>query len=153
MDIYVLECNMNDGGSPTSTIDSLLGETRRRTNTSNIANSDRDNDVGEQPLIGSRVAVDRGSVTHFGTIFSSAIVEERKHYEIVYNDTSTEEVDSLESSRLQELYINQIDNDTVGQQKQRTRSTPNDEYVGTRVSFSCSGVAFYGTVKRCFLGD
>ena len=49
MNIYVPECNMNDGGSPTSTIDSPLGETRRQTNTSNITNnySDSDNDVGE----------------------------------------------------------------------------------------------------------
>ena len=92
-----------------------MGGTRRRTHTSNITNNDsdseRDNDVGEKPLIGSRVTVLWGSVTHFGTIFSSAMVEGRKHYEIVYDDRSIEEVDLLELSRLQELYINKIDND------------------------------------------
>ena len=28
-----------------------------------------------------------------------------------------------------------------------------DDYVGTRVAFKYSGIAFYGTVKRCFLND
>ena len=59
----------------------------------------------------------------------------------------------LELSRLQELYINKIDNDAVGQQKQKARSALDNEYVGTRVSFSCSSVAFYGTVKCYFLDD
>ena len=44
-----------------------------------------------------------------------------------------------------------MNNDAVGNQKQKSRSTPDDEYVGTRVPFMCEGVAFYGTVRRCFL--
>ena len=28
-----------------------------------------------------------------------------------------------------------------------------DDYVGTRITFKCSGIVFYGTVKRCFVGD
>ena len=52
------------GASPTSTIDSPLGETRRWTH-SNLTNNDSDSesekDVGEKSLIGSRVAVKRGT--------------------------------------------------------------------------------------------
>ena len=71
-DIYVPENNV---GSPTSTIaDSPLAATTTRTNTSNITNNDSDsesdNDISEKPLIGSRVAVLRGSVTHFGKVIS-----------------------------------------------------------------------------------
>ena len=73
-DIYIPESNMNDGSSPTSSMDSPLVGARRRTHTSKITNNDSDsesdNDVGEKPLIGSRVAVLWRSVTHFGTIIS-----------------------------------------------------------------------------------
>ena len=34
-----------------------------------------------------------------------------------------------------------------------TRRTLDNDYVGTRVVFSCTGITFYGTVKRCFLGN
>ena len=84
---------------------------------------------------------------------SCAMVEGRNHYCLEYDDRSIEEVDSMELSRLQELYIKKINNDVVGQQKQKSRSTPNNEFVGIRVSFLCEGVAFYGTVKRCFVSD
>ena len=33
------------------------------------------------------------------------------------------------------------------------RTLVNDNYVGTRVVFLCSGIVFYGTVKGCFVGD
>ena len=67
--------NMNNIGSFMSTIaDSPLAATTLRTNTSNITNNDSDsesdNDVGEKPLIGSRVAVLRGSVIQFEKIIS-----------------------------------------------------------------------------------
>ena len=39
----------------------------------------------------------------------------------------------MELSRLQELYIKEINNDAVGQQKQKAQSTPDNKYVGTRV--------------------
>ena len=155
-DIYV--SNMNNVGSPTSTIaDSPLAATTTRTNTSNTTNNDSDsesdNDVGEKPLIGSRVAVLWESVIHFGRIISCAMVKGRKHYCIEYDDRSIKEVDSMELSRLQELYIKEINNDAVGQQKQKSQSTPDIEFVGIRVSFMCEDVAFYGTVKRCFVSD
>ena len=61
--------NMNNVGSPTSSIDSPLGATQRQTHTSNITNndsdSDDDNDVVDKPLIHSRVAVLRESAIHF----------------------------------------------------------------------------------------
>ena len=152
-DIYI----PGDGGSLTSTIDSPLGGTRRQTHTSNITNNDSDsksdNNVGEKPLIGSRVAVLRGIVIHFGKIISWAMVEDRKHYCIKHDDRSIENVNSMELSRLQELYIQEMNNDAVGQQKQKARSQPDNENVGTRVSFICVGVVFYVTVKRCFLND
>ena len=66
-------CIPDDGASPTSTIDSPLGGTQRQTHTSNITNNDSnsesDNDVGEKPLIGSRVTLLRGSVIHLGKNF------------------------------------------------------------------------------------
>ena len=34
-----------------------------------------------------------------------------------------------------------------------TDTTLDDEYVGTWVAFLCTGLTFYGTVKRCFLGN
>ena len=142
---------MNDSGSPTLSIDSPLGGTRRQTHTSNITNNDSDsesdNDVDEKPLIGSCVAVLWESVIHFGKIISCAMVEGRKHYCIKYDDRSIEEVDLMELSRLKELYIKNINNDAVSQQKQKARSSPNDEYVGARVSFMCEVVVFNGTVK------
>ena len=46
-----------------------------------------------------------------------------------------------------------MNNDTVGHQKQKSQSTQDDEYVGTRVSFMCERIAFYGTVQRCSLSD
>ena len=141
------------GASPMSTIDSPLGETRRQTH-SNLTNNDSDSDsekgVGEKSLIGSRVAVLCGTVIHFGKIISWTMVEDRKHYCIEYDDRSIGNVNLMELSRLQELYIQEINNDSVGQQKQKARSTPDDEYVDTRVSFTCERVVFYGTVKRCF---
>ena len=45
------------------------------------------------------------------------MVEGRKYYCIEYDDRSIEEVDSMELSRLQELYIKEINNNAVGQQK------------------------------------
>ena len=114
-------------------------------------NSNSDKDVSEQSLIGSRVALMRKSVTHFGTILSSCTVEGMTHYKIVYDDKFQEEADLLELSRHQELYYIEVENDVVGQQKQKVRSTHNDEYVGTRVVFWYTGLTFYGIVKRCFL--
>ena len=95
----------------------------------------------------------RKSVTHFGTILSSRIVKGRMHYEIIYDANFQEEVDSIELSRRQELYYKERDNNVVGQQKQKVRSTLVNEYVGTQVAFLHYGVAFYGTVKRCFRGS
>ena len=46
-----------------------------------------------------------------------------------------------------------MNNDVVGQQKTKSQSTEDDEFVGSCVSFSCGGLAFYGTVKRCFMND
>ena len=46
-----------------------------------------------------------------------------------------------------------MNNDTIGQQKKKSQSTQDNEFVGTRVSFVCEGVVFYGTVKRCFMND
>ena len=148
---------MNNVGSPTLSIDSPLGGTQRQTHTTNITNNDSDSksdkDVVEKPLIGSCVAVLWESAIHFGTIISCAMVEGRNHYCIEYDDRTIVEVDTIELSRLQELYIKEMNNDAVGQQKQKSQSTQNDEFVGTRVSFSCEGVAFYGTVKRCSVSD
>ena len=78
----------------------------------------------------------RKSVIHFGTILSSRIVEITTRYEIVYNDTFQAEVDLMEFPRRQELYYKERENDVVGQQKQKARSTLGNEYVGTRVAFS-----------------
>ena len=156
---------MNNDGSPTSPIDSSLATIRRQTNTSNSDsgnnnisnnnnnNSNSNNDVCEKTLIGSWVAGVRKSVTHFWTILSSRIVEERTRYEIVYDDTFQEEIDSLELSRRQKLYYKERDNDVVGQQKKKARSTLDDKYVGIRVAFWHTGLAFYCTMKRCFLGS
>ena len=118
-DIYV--SNMNNVGSPMSTLYSPVAVTRTQTNTSNInSNSDnnRDNDVCEQTLTGTQVTGRRKSVTHFGSILSSRIVEGRTHYEILYDDKFQEEVDSIELSRRQELYYKEGENDVVRQQKQ-----------------------------------
>ena len=95
----------------------------------------------------------RKSVTHFGTILSSCIVEGRTHFKIVYNDRFQKELDSIELSRRQYLYYKEGDNNIVGQQKQKVRATLDDNYVGTRGAFQHYGVAFYGTVKRCFVGS
>ena len=95
----------------------------------------------------------RESVTHFGNFLSFRIVEGRRRYEIVYNDTFQEEIDLIELSRRQELYYKEGDNDVVGQQKEKVGSTLDDDYVGTRVVFLHYCVAFYGTVKCCFRGS
>ena len=167
--------SINNVGSPTSTIgDSPLAATRTRTNTSRVAidsESDNDNDNSHKhTLIGSRVAVERELVTHFGTILSSGIVEGRTRYKIVYDDQfDEEEVNAIDLSRRQELYIKERLNDVVGQQKQKARAKVddvvddnddnyleieiNDPYVGTRVAFMHMCVAFYGTVKKCFVGS
>ena len=131
----------------------IKGDTNNSTSniTNNNSDSESDNDVGEKSLIRSCVTVIQGSVIHFGKIISCAMVEGKKHYCIEYDDRSIEEIDVMELSRLQELFIKEINNDTVGQQKQKTQSTPDNEYVSTWVSFMCEGVAFYGMVKRCFL--
>ena len=148
---------MNNIGSPTLSIDSPLGGTQKQTHTSNITSnigdSESDKDVVEKPLIGSRVAVLWESAIHFGTIISCATVERRKHYCIKYDDRTIEQVDTMELSRLQQLYIKEINNNAVGQQKQKSQSKQDGEFVGIRVSFMCGGVAFYGTVKRCFVSD
>ena len=157
MSIYV--SNMNNVGSPTLSIDSPLGGTQRQTHTINITNNDSDSDsesdnnVGEKPLIGSRVAVLQGAAIHFGTFISCAMVVGRKHYCIEYDDRSIKQIDTMELSRLQELYIKEINNNAVGQQKQKSQSTPDDEFVDIQVSFMCEGLAFYGTVKRCFMSN
>ena len=104
-------------------------------------------------MIRSRVAVKRASAILFGTILSCATVEGRTYYSIEYDDRSIEQVSTLELSILQELYITEMNNDVVGQQKKKSQSTQEDEFVGTRVSFSCGGIAFYGTVKSCFMND
>ena len=110
--------NMNNVGSPTSSIDSPLAATQRQTHTSNITNNDsdseNDNDVVEKPLIGSRVAVLRESAIHFGTIISCAMLEGRNHYCIEYDDRIIVEVNTIELSRLQQLYIEEMNNDTIG---------------------------------------
>ena len=149
--IYI--SNMNNVGSPTSSIESPLAATQRKTHTSNDGDSESDEDVVEKPLIGSRVAVKRASAILFGTILSCATVEGRTYYSIEYDDRSIEQVSTLELSILQELYITEMNNDVVGQQKKKSQSTQEDEFVGTRVSFSCGGIAFYGTVKSCFMND
>ena len=145
--------NMNNVGSPTSSIESPLGPTQRQTHTSNDGDSESDKDVVEKPFIGSRVAVRRASAIHFGTIISCATLEGRNHYCIKYDDRIIVEVNTIELSRLQQLYIEEMNNDTVGHQKQKSQSTQDDEYVGTRVSFMCERIAFYGTVQRCSLSD
>ena len=115
---------MNAGGSPTLSIVSPLRETQRQTLTRNITNNDSDsesdNEVGEKPLIGSCVAVLRGSAIHFGPIISCAMVEGRKHQCIKYDDRSIKlfkKVDTMELSRLQRLYIKEMNNNVVGQQE------------------------------------
>ena len=118
---------MNNVGSPTSSIESPLAATQRKTHTSNDGDSESDEDVVEKPLIGSRVAVKRASAILFGTILSCATVEGRTYYSIEYDDRSIKQVSTLELSLLQELYITEMNNDVVGQQKrshnqQRTMS-------------------------------
>ena len=81
------------------------------------------------------------------------MVEGRNHYCIKYDDRTNVEVDTIELSRLQQLYIKEMNNDTIGQQKQKSQSTQNNEFVVIRVSSLCEGVAFYGTVKRCPVSD
>ena len=137
---------MNNVGSPTSSIDSPLAATQRQIHTSNDGDSESDEFVVEKPLIRSCVAVQRASVILFRTIISCATVEGRNHYCIEYDDRSMKQVETLELSRLQELYIKEMNNDVVGQQKTKSQSTKDDEFVGTRVLFSYGGVAFYGTV-------
>ena len=114
---------MNDGCSPTLSINSPLRGTQRRTHTSNITNNDSDSEsdnyVGEKPLIGSCVAVLQGSVIHLRKNNFCAMVEGRKHHCIEYDDRSIKEVDLIELSRLQKLYIKEINNDAVDQQKQK----------------------------------
>ena len=128
---------MNNVESPTSSIDSPLGATQRQTHTSNITNNDGDSksdkDVVEKPLIGNRVAVLYEPSIHFGTIISFAMVEGRNHYCIEYDDRSIKQVDTIESSRLQELYIKEMNNNTVSQQKQKLQSKPDNEFVGIHV--------------------
>ena len=51
------------------------------------------------------------------------MVEGRKHYCIKYDDRSIEQVDTMELARLQRFYIKEINNDAVGQQKQKSQST------------------------------
>ena len=70
-------------------------------------------------------------------------MEGRNHYCIKYDDRTIVEVDTIKLSRLQQLYIKEMNNDVVGQQKQKLQSTQNNEFVGIRVSFSFGGVAFY----------
>ena len=113
--IYI--SNMNNVGSPTSSIESPLAATQRKTHTSNDGDSESDEDVVEKPLIGSRVAVKRASAILFGTILSCATVEGRTYYSIEYDDRSIKQVSTLKLSRLQELYITEMNNDVVGQQK------------------------------------
>ena len=144
---------MNNVGSPTSSIESPLGPTQRQTHTSNDGDSESDNDLVEKPLIGSRVAVRRASAIHFGSIISCATLEGRNHYMIEYDDRKIVQVNTIELSILQQLYITQMNNDTIGQQKKKSQSTQDDEFVGNRVSFVCEGVVFYGTVKRCSVSD
>ena len=131
-DIYVPESNMNNGGSPTSTINSPLATTTRQTNTSNSNsgdnNSNSDNNFREQSLIESQISLMSRLVTHFGTILSSRIVEGRTCYEIVCDDKFQEEVDSLELSICQGLYYTETENDVADQQKQKARSTLDNEY-------------------------
>ena len=73
-------------------------------------------------LIGDRVAAVLGdSLTHFGTISSSCILDNgKKHWEILYNDNfdKEEEVDVIELSKRQDLYNLKVENDIVWQQKQ-----------------------------------
>ena len=54
-------------------------------------------------------------------------------------------------SRHQELYYMVTENNVVGQQKKKARSTLDDKYVYTRVVFLHTGLAFYGTLKGYFL--
>ena len=88
--------------------------------TSNDGDSESDKDVIEKQLIGSRVAERCESAIHFGTILSCATLEGRNHYCIEYDDRTIKQVDTVELSRLQELYIKEINNDIVGQQKQQS---------------------------------
>ena len=83
----------------------------------NDGDIESDEDVVEKPLIGSRVAVQRESAIHFGTIVSYATLEGRNYYCIEYDDRTTVEVDTIKLPTLQELYIKQMNNDMVGQQK------------------------------------
>ena len=83
---------------------------------------------------------------------------------IVYNDKFDEKkVDTIELSRRQELYYKEGNDDTVWQQKQRAKETLDNDnsgdnveieniYVGTQVAFMKYSVAFYGTIKLCFVG-
>ena len=80
-------------------------------------------------------------------------MEGRKQWCIKYYDRSIKEVDSMELSRLKEFYTKEINDNTVGQQKQKSQSTPDNDFVGICVSFMCEGVAFYGTVECCFVSD
>ena len=59
----------------------------------------------------------------------------------------------MELSRRQELYYKKEENDVVGQQKQKARSTLDDEYVGTWDAFMHQGVTFYGIVTHCYRGN
>ena len=133
--IYI--SNMNNVASHTSSIGSPLAATQRKTHTSNDGDSESDEDVVEKPLIRSRVAVKRASAILFGTILSCATVEGRTYYSIEYDDRSIAEVSTLELSTLQELYIKQMNNDVVGQQKKKSQLIQDDEFVGIRVSFVC----------------
>ena len=101
------------------------------------------------------------SEIHFGITLSCRISDNgRKYGEIVYDGKFQEEVDAIELSRRQELYYKEGNNDIVGQKKQKARATlDNDDdvenrkiYVGTWVEFMNYSVAFYGTVKCCFVG-
>ena len=47
----------------------------------------------------------------------------------------------------------ETENNVVGQQKQKARSTLDDEYVCIRVVFLHTGLAFYGTMKGYYLGS
>ena len=114
---------MNDVGSPTSSIELQITATQRKTHTNNDGDSESDEDVVEKPLIWSRVAVKRASAILFGTILSCATVEGRTYYSIEYDDRSIKQVSTLELSRLQELYITEMNNDVVGQQKKKSQST------------------------------
>ena len=65
-----------------------------------------------------------GGSTHFGTILSSRILDNRKKYwEIVYdNNFDEEEVDAIGLSTRQDLYHLKVENDIVWQQKQNVNN-------------------------------